>query len=418
MTRKTAGRRTPIAAAEGGRLGAMTIDTSPQVERAVLIGLVPEEPGPAGDGGPRRVRTAAMPAGVRMPEGTSLDELGLLAQTAGCQVVARIRQARATIHPATFLSKGKLAELEATVGERDADVVIFDEDLSPAQMRNLEQTLDRKVIDRTELILDIFATRARTREAHVQVELAQLQYLLPRLTRMWGHLSRQVGGIGTRGPGEKQLEVDRRLVRRRISTLKRRLQVVEREHRMQSQRRQRVFKASLIGYTNAGKSTLFNTATHAGVLEENRLFATLDTTTRRIGFEDGRALLLSDTVGFIRKLPHHLVASFRATLSEVREADLLIHVVDASHPAMDQQMATVEEVTEGLLEGRRIGRLLVLNKIDLLQEEQIQGLRAAYPEAALLTARDRKQVMDLKETVAALARTADDRESMNGAGRT
>lgn len=372
----------------------MMHSTRPQPERAVLVGVFPEVgrssgnggPSPAGDGGPR--------------EGSSLEELGLLAQTAGCQVAGSVRQARASIHPATFVSKGKLQELRELADACEADLVLFDWDLSPAQMRNLERSLERKVVDRTELILDIFATRARTRESQVQVELAQLQYMLPRLTRMWGHLERQEGGIGTRGPGEKQLEVDRRLVRERISILRRRLEEIERERRTQSRRRQQMFRAALIGYTNAGKSTLFNSVTRAGVLEEDRLFATLDTTTRRIGYAGGRALLISDTVGFIRKLPHHLVASFRATLSEVREADLLVHVVDAAHPSMRQQMEAVEAVTEEVLEGHPVTRLLVLNKADLLTEEQTMGLRAEFPTALLLSARDREQAGRLRDAIA------------------
>jgi len=372
----------------------MVYSTEPRRERAILVGLAPGTILSAGNGG--------------APDGASVEELGLLAQTAGCEVAGHIRQARGSIHPATFVSKGKLEELKAVVAAREADLVIFDADLSPAQMRNLERTLERKVIDRTELILDIFATRARTREAQVQVELAQLQYLLPRLTRMWGHLERQEGGIGTRGPGEKQLEVDRRIVRERISMLKRRLGEIESERRTRTRRRQRVFRATLIGYTNAGKSTLFNAVTRAGVLEEDKLFATLDTTTRRLGYEAGRALLLSDTVGFIRKLPHHLVASFRATLGEVREADLLVHVVDAAHPSMRQQMATVDEVTEELLEGRAVTRLLVLNKTDLLTEEQALGLRAEFPGALLMSARDREQARGFRNAIASAAlETAD-----------
>ncbi len=383
----------------------MVYSTEPRAERAILVGLFPEaaraadggRPGPSGDGG-----AAA---------GASLEELGLLAQTAGCEVTGHIRQARASIHPATFVSKGKLEELQAEVAAGEADLVIFDADLSPAQMRNLERSLERKVIDRTELILDIFATRARTREAQVQVELAQLQYLLPRLTRMWGHLERQEGGIGTRGPGEKQLEVDRRIVRERISILKRRLEEIESERCTRTRRRQRVFRATLIGYTNAGKSTLFNAVTRAGVLEEDKLFATLDTTTRRLGFQGGRAILLSDTVGFIRKLPHHLVASFRATLGEVREADLLVHVVDAAHPSMRQQMAAVDAVTEELLAGRAVARLLVLNKADLLTEEQALGLRAEYPGALLMSARDREQARGFRDAIVTAAQETADQPS-------
>jgi GTP-binding protein HflX len=376
----------------------MVYSTQPRAERAILVGVVPESAAPAGNG-----RTDKKGDGGFL-DGASLEELGLLAQTAGCEIAGRLRQARASIHPATFVSKGKLAQLQDLIAAHEASLVVVDADLSPAQMRNLEGSLERKVVDRTELILDIFATRARTREAQVQVELAQLQYLLPRLTRLWGHLERQEGGIGTRGPGEKQLEVDRRLVRERISILKRRLEEIESDRCTRTRRRRRVFRAALVGYTNAGKSTLFNAVTRAGVLEEDRLFATLDTTTRRLGFEAGRALLLSDTVGFIRKLPHHLVASFRATLGEVREADLIVHVVDAAHASMRQQMAAVDAVTEELLEGRGVSRLLVLNKADLLTEEQALGLRAEFPAALLLSARDRAQARALKDAIAAEAR--------------
>jgi GTPase len=375
----------------------MVYSTQPRAERAILVGVSPKATRPRGDAGSGRTGDGGP------PEGASLQELGQLAQTAGCEVAGHVRQARASIHPATFVSKGKLAELKDAVAAHEANLVVFDAELSPAQMRNLEQSLECKVVDRTELILDIFATRAQTREAQVQVELAQLQYLLPRLTRLWGHLERQEGGIGTRGPGEKQLEVDRRLVRERISMLQRRLEEIEDERRTRTRRRQRMFRAALIGYTNAGKSTLFNAVTRAGVLEEDRLFATLDTTTRRLGYEAGRALLLSDTVGFIRKLPHHLVASFRATLGEVREADLLVHVIDAAHPSMRQQMAAVDEVTEELLEGRATPRLLVLNKADLLTEEQVLGLRAEFPTALLLSARDREQARRLRSAIATAA---------------
>jgi len=328
------------------------------------------------------------------------DELALLATTAGSEVVGRVQQRRETLRAATFLSRGKVEEARRLAESENANLAIFDEDLSPAQVRNLEKALDLKIIDRTELILDIFATRARSREAQMQVELAQLQYLLPRLTRMWVHLSRQEGGIGMRGPGETQLEVDRRRVRQRISMLKRRLVAVARERRVQRQRRKSMFRTSLVGYTNAGKSTLFNALTRAGVLEEDQLFATLETTTRRLALDGGKIVLLSDTVGFIRKLPHHLVASFRATLGEMRESDLLIHIVDASSDNFRQQMEVVDEVIDGLLDGREIARLLVLNKADRISEEQACALRAEFPDAAILCARDRQQALGFKETLA------------------
>jgi GTP-binding protein HflX len=376
-------------------------ENSPR-ESAILVGLVGRNPsGPAAG----QASTLLDPA-ADDPQ-TSLRELALLAETAGSKIAAEVHQRRTSIHPATFLSKGKIAEVASHLAEAGADLIIFDEDLSPAQARNLEQLFERKVIDRTELILDIFARRARTREAQVQVELAQLQYLLPRLTRMWVHLSRLGGGIGTRGPGETQLEVDRRRVRQRIDTLSRRLRAVERERETQRRRRRRMFRISLVGDTNAGKSTLFNALTRAGVVEEDQLFATLETTTRRLALNGGEILLLSDTVGFIRKLPHHLVASFRATLGEVRESDLLVHVVDASHPAFRRQIVAVDEVIEELLDGRPVARYMVLNKADLLTEEDRIALRAEFPDARLLAATDRAQALGVKDAFArALASSA------------
>ena len=282
----------------------------------------------------------------------------------------------------------------------DAQLLIFDEDLSPAQARNLEKELKVRVVDRTELILDIFARRARTREAMLQVELAQLEYLLPRLTRMWEHFGRLGGGIGTRGPGETQLEVDRRRVRHRIAMLKEKLQGVEREREIQRKGRTRFFRAVLVGYTNAGKSTIFNALTRAGVLAEDKLFATLDTTTRIVGVPGEQRILLSDTLGFIRKLPHHLVASFHATLLEVREADLIIHVVDASHPRHEQQMRTVEEVLGEILP-REVARLVVLNKADLFPDEvAAYSLKLRYPDAEILSAQSDGDIERLRERLA------------------
>jgi GTP-binding protein HflX len=316
----------------------------------------------------------------------TLDELALLAETAGARVVGRILQRKSAVHPGRFLSRGKLEDAGRLAADHKADLLISDEDLSPAQVRNLEEELELRVIDRSELILDIFAQRARTREAQLQVELAQLRYLLPRLTGMWGHLSRTGGGIGTRGPGETQLEVDRRRVREKISVLEQRLERVEVERRTQSQRRQESFRASLVGYTNAGKSTLFNRLTHSSVPAENRLFATLDTTTRKVVLPGDVEILLSDTVGFIRKLPHHLIASFRATLREVENSDLLIHVVDAAHPNRREQIAAVGEVLEQLL-SHPVPQLLVLNKVDLLSDDtQEIEARMSEPEGILISA--------------------------------
>ncbi len=317
----------------------------------------------------------------------SLEELARLTDTAGARVLGTVRQKRGTIHPATFIGKGKLDEVKATVEAADADMVIFDDDLSPAQMRNLEKALGRKVVDRSELILDIFARRARTRESRLQVELAQLEYMLPRLTGMWKHLERQAGGIGTRGPGETQLETDRRLIRERIARLKRELEAVERERETQRRRRRREFRAAIVGYTNAGKSTLFNALTRARVFVEDRLFATLDATTRQLVSPTRQVVLLTDTVGFIRKLPHHLVASFHSTLVEAIEADLLLHVVDASDPDFRRQIAAVDEVLEEILETPR-PTTLVFNKIDRLGDPTVvEGLRVEYPDSFAVSAR-------------------------------
>jgi GTP-binding protein HflX len=316
----------------------------------------------------------------------SLEELGLLADTAGAKVVDVLVQRRGTIHPATFLGKGKVEELKELVERRDAELVIFDDDLSPAQVKNLEKALERKVVDRSELILDIFARRARTRESRLQVELAQLEYTLPRLTGMWKHLERQAGGIGTRGPGETQLETDRRIVREKIARLKAELQGVERERETQRSRRRREFRAALVGYTNAGKSTLFNALTRAGVFVENRLFATLDSTTRQLVSPDREVVLLTDTVGFIRKLPHHLVASFHSTLVEAIEADVLLHVTDAADPDFRRHLTAVDQVLDEILTEPRPPRMMIFNKSDQLSPDQASVLRVEFPDCAVVSA--------------------------------
>jgi GTP-binding protein HflX len=322
---------------------------------------------------------------------SSLAELDRLADTAGAAVVDRLVQKRGTAHPATFLSTGKVEELKALCAAREAELAAFDDDLTPAQVRNLEKALGVRVVDRSELILAIFARRARTRESRLQVELAQLEYMLPRLRHMWQHLSRPGGGIGTRGPGETQLEVDRRRARERISRLKGALEEVDRERETQRKSRRREFRAAIVGYTNAGKSTLFNALTRAAVRTEDRLFATLDATTRRLAGVDGkparaRSVLVTDTVGFIRKLPHHLVASFRSTLSEVVEADLLLLVADAADPDVERQLAEVERVLDELgAVGRP--RLLLFNKVDRLPDPlEALGFRARYPGCLLISA--------------------------------
>jgi len=338
----------------------------PRPERALLVGHA----GRDGDGLAR-----------------SLEELGLLADTAGAEVLGQVVQRRGTIHPSSFIGKGKLDELKHEAIERQADVAIFNDDLSPPQVRNLEKAIGIKVVDRSELILDIFAKRARTRESRLQVELAQLEYTLPRLTGMWKHLERQAGGIGTRGPGETQLEVDRRRVRERIAALKRQLEGVARERETQRRRRRTMFRAAIVGYTNAGKSTLFNALTRATVFVENRLFATLDATTRQMVSPQRDVVLLTDTVGFIRKLPHHLVASFRSTLTEVTEADVLLHVVDASDPDFRRQMDAVEQVLDEILDTPR-PRVMVFNKSDRLVDPLMaDGLRAEYADSHVVSAR-------------------------------
>lgn len=316
----------------------------------------------------------------------SMNELASLADTAGAVVTGRMLQERRHIHPSTFLGKGKVHQLAGEVTENDIDTVIFDEDLSPVQMKNLEMLIKRKIVDRSGLILDIFARRARTREAQTQVELAQLQYLLPRLTRQWTHLSRQVGGIGTRGPGETQLEVDRRIIRKRINRLQRELDKIETQRSVRRKRRWEYKKLALVGYTNAGKSSLLNALARTDVFVENRLFATLDATIRTVPLDTHQKVLLIDTVGFIRKLPHHLVASFRSTLEETVEADILLHVVDVSHPNYSEHIGSVQNVLRELGIIRK-PTVMVLNKVDRLDERQhMAELRQRYQPAVFTSA--------------------------------
>jgi GTPase len=304
-----------------------------------------------------------------------LDELGRLADTAGAMVVGELTQQLDRPNPATYLGKGKIDELRLRIDEEQASLLIFDDELSPAQAKNIEDATGRRVMDRAELILDIFATRARTSEARMQVELAQLEYMLPRLTRMWTHLEKFRGGIGMRGPGETQLETDRRLISHRIRVLKERLGDVQRAREVQRQARRGSFRAALVGYTNAGKSSILRGMSGADdVFVEDRLFATLDPLTREVELGDRYKVLVTDTVGFIRKLPHHLVASFRATLEEVNEADLLLHVIDASHPTWEEQRLVVDQV---LMELGALDRpvLHVFNKMDALGHAHVLALQ-------------------------------------------
>jgi GTP-binding protein HflX len=319
----------------------------------------------------------------------SLDELAQLATTAGGEIIGDGTQKMDSPVAATFIGSGKAEQFAEQCRREQVDTVIFDDELSPAQGRNLEKVFECKVLDRTSLILDIFAQRARTREGKLQIELAQLQHLLPRLTRFWSHLSRQKGGIGMRGDGETQLETDRRRVQDRISKIDTELEVVQRQRATQRHGRQRNLwpLASIVGYTNAGKSTLFNAITGAAVLAEDKLFATLDPTTRRLRLPGNQNVLLSDTVGFIRKLPHRLVEAFKATLEEVVQADLLVHVVDVSHPNAEEQILAVNTVLAELhADGKPT--LMVFNKIDRLETPDLaQNYLGRFPNAVAVSAR-------------------------------
>ena len=335
----------------------------------------------------------------------SLQELQQLAETAGIEVVCETIQPRNRPNPTYFIGEGKVQEeLKPLVEELDADAVIFDEELSPAQNRNLERVLEVATIDRTGLILQVFAQRALTKEARLQVALAQLEYALPRLTRMWTHLSRlATGGGGSRrlrGPGETQLEMDRRWVRGNIAHVRKALDAVEKQRHVQRRNRSEKIRVSLVGYTNAGKSTLFNALTGETVLAENKLFATLDSTTRKLDLPQKQQILLSDTVGFIKKLPHQLVAAFKATLEEVLEADLLLHVIDVSHPEAEAQIAAVNVVLEEL-NATDIPMLMVFNKIDRLKsDEELHLLQCQYPDALPISAQRGDGIPALVEALA------------------
>ena len=341
-------------------------DTALKQERAVLVGVI--RPG-------------------EKPEETKeyLDELAFLVDTAGGAVEEVFTQKMLKPDRATFVGTGKLEEIKGYVQSEEIDMVVFDDELSPSQLRNIERELQVKILDRSNLILDIFAGRAQTAQAKTQVELAQLQYLLPRLTRLWTHLERQKGGIGMRGPGETQIESDRRMILDKISLLKERLKHIDRQNETQRKNRVELIRVALVGYTNVGKSTIMNMLAKSEVFAENKLFATLDTTVRKVVIEN-LPFLLSDTVGFIRKLPHHLVECFKSTLDEVREADILIHVVDVSHPNFEDQINVVNETLKDL-GARDKPTIMVFNKID------------AYvsPEAADATHEDEKVTLTLAD---------------------
>lgn len=314
-----------------------------------------------------------------------LEELEELARTAGAETVVKIIQEKYSIDPAFYIGKGKAEELSSLVEINNIDLVIFDDDLSPVQVRNLERLINRKILDRSGLILDIFASRAKTKEAKTQVELAQLQYLLPRLTRAWTHLSKQYGGIGTKGPGETQIETDRRIIRNRISHLKEKLNKIESEREVQSSGRKDFVKISIVGYTNAGKSTLFNLLTHSNVFAEDKLFATLDSTTRVYKLNKQK-VLLSDTVGFIRKLPHHLIASFKSTLNEVRNSDIILHVIDLSNQYFEDHIRVVEETLDELGCSEK-ETLKIFNKVDLVKDRnRTDYVRDEYKNSVIISA--------------------------------
>ncbi len=352
---------------------------------------------------PRALAVGVVLGGLSRPEAEEhIEELSLLAETDGMEVVGSVMQARSRPDPATFVGSGKIKELTELAIEKKVDWLLFDEELTPTQQKNIEKQTKVQVMDRTGLILDIFAMRARSREAKTQVELAQHEYMLPRLTGLWTHFSRQKGGTFTRGgEGESQLEIDRRIVKQRISQLKRELARIGRQHKVRKKGQDDYFRIALVGYTNAGKSSLLNALTRAGVLAENRLFATLDATTRRWSVSQGREVLLTDTVGFIRKLPHQLVASFRSTLGEAAEADVLLHVVDLSHPAWAEQVAETRRVlTE--IGADEVPEIVVFNKIDRPEaKEKLEDALADESGALAISAVTGDGLRDLREVVEA-----------------
>jgi GTPase len=363
------------------RLTATEVDLGVVRQRALLVGT--------GDG------TGSIDGAE-----ASLDELALLSDTAGADPAERVLQRRDTPDPATYIGKGKAEELRGLADALDVDVVIFDDELTPAQQRNLEKRLGRDVVDRVALILDIFAQHATSQEGMVQVELAQLRYRLPRLRGRGLQLSQQGGGIGTRGPGETQLEVDRRRILRKVSKLESDLARLARTRATQrkARRRAKLTTVALVGYTNAGKSTLLNRITASAVLVEDRLFSTLDPTTRRLRLSGGETVLVSDTVGFVRKLPHQLVEAFRSTLEEVVDADLLVHVVDASSAEAERQIAAVHTVLREI-GAADVPELLVLNKLDAAASEGVRRLEGAHPDAVAVSARAGARIDEMLEAL-------------------
>ena len=330
-----------------------------------------------------------------------LDELELLADTAGAEVVGRITQRVSKINAATFIGKGKADELLSQAEELGVKLILFDDELSPGQIKNYHRMSEKvKVLDRSGLILDIFQKHARTKEARTQVDLAYMEYLLPRLTRQWTHLERQMGGIGTRaGMGETQIEIDRRLIRKRISKLKKELGRIEKERDIKSYRRQSEFRVSLVGYTNAGKSTLFKALTGSDVYIRNQLFATLDTTVRQWELDESHPILLSDTVGFIRKLPHNLVASFKGTLKEVLEADLILVMLDISSPQIEDHIQTIDEVLKEM-GADQIPKIIVLNKVDLISDgNMIEKRQRLIPDSVTISAQQHLRLSELRSRI-------------------
>ena len=332
-----------------------------------------------------------------------LDELELLAETAGAKIAGRITQRVSKINPATFIGKGKAEELLNQAKELDVKLIVFDDELSPGQIKNYHKISENvKVLDRSGLILDIFQKHAKTKEARTQVDLAYMEYLLPRLTRQWTHLERQMGGIGTRaGMGETQIEIDRRLIRTRISKLKKELIRIEKERDTQSYRRQSEFRVSLVGYTNAGKSTLFKALTGSDVYIQDQLFATLDTTVRQLQIDESHPILLSDTVGFIRKLPHNLVASFKSTLKEVLEADLILVMLDISSAQIEDHFQTIENVLKDM-GAQEIPQILVLNKVDLISDgNMIEKRQREFPNSVTVSAQQHLRLSELRSRIIA-----------------